>query len=638
MGNDISFSFLPLTNSDFSFEIYRRAVDGEKSQEEYRYNLPFSNRQRDIRDDFFVSFIPRDNSVKYVCNSFDNVKMTQKWLSFQLRAKTSSSFQTAEFFLGTSFIARISYIIHRTQYGSQVVHVEPYFLKIAGEFGFLVDFRFAANERGRFSIEAKKLSLSLAADGLKNKNFYTDKYRIVKEFIDNTLPRLFPLRYMEGTLDILREFRSLPCSLLKEKLYVFGDGKTDVNQFSGLSTYHPLAQPQKEPVYVFIFHKSRINVSRELVKALRGETYRTFSGMQKMFNVGFANDRILSIQVDNYSKDSLASIESQLASIIQQYPESQIVGIFAGIQKDFDESQPYSPYYIVKNIFLKNGLAVQAVTIEQAQKRDGLKWSISGIGLQLFVKLGGVPWKVVPQNENCVIFGISSAHLKNADDSIRKYYAYSVCFDSSGLYRRLDVLSTSDSESTYMQSLKEHVAQILQEQITRGITKCAIHVPFKLRKDEMACLRECVQEYKQEHADIEIVFVKINVENRFFGYSDYNSKVPLSGSYIELSNREFLVWFEGLQQGKENLVTSQAITNPVHIEFLGTEDLAPGQIEGYLQDVINLSGANWRGYNAKHTPVSIYYPELIARFIGRFEQYGLDMDLGLGAIDKAWFV
>ena len=638
MGNDISFSFLPLTNSDFSFEIYRRAVDGEKSQEEYRYNLPFSNRQRDIRDDFFVSFIPRDNSVKYVCSSFDNVKMTQKWLSFQLLAKTSNSFQTAEFFLGTSFISRISYIIHRTQYGSQVVHVEPYFLKNTCEFGFLVDFRFAANEKGRFSIEAKKLSLSLAADGLKNKNFYTDKYRKVKEFIDNTLPRLFPLQYMEGTLDILREFRSLPCSLLKEKLYVFGDGKTDVNQFSGLSTYHPLAQPQKEPLYVFIFHKSRINVSRELVKALRGETYRTFSGMQKMFNVRFANDRILSIQVDNYSKGSLASIESQLAGIILQYPESQIVGIFAGIQKDFDESQPYSPYYIVKNIFLKKGLAVQAVTIEQAQKRDGLKWSISGIGLQLFVKLGGVPWKVIPQNDNCVIFGISSAHLKNSDDSIRKYYAYSVCFDSSGLYRRLDVLSTSDSKSTYMQSLKEHVAQILQEQITSEITKCAIHVPFKLRKDEMACLRECVQEYKQEHADIEIVFVKINVENRFFGYSDYNSKVPLSGSYIELSNREFLVWFEGLQQGKENLVTSQAITNPVHIEFLGTEDLAPGQIEGYLQDVINLSGANWRGYNAKHTPVSIYYPELIARFIGRFDQYGLDMDLGLGAIDKAWFV
>jgi len=394
MNNEISFSFLPLTSSNFSFEIYRRAVEGEKSQDEYRYNLPLNNEQKDIRDDFFVSFMPRDGSIKYICNSLDNI------------------------------------------------------------------------------------------------------------------------------------------------------------------------------------------------------------------------------------------------SIATQHPDSQIVGIFAGIQKDFDDTQKYSPYYIIKNIFLKNGLAVQAVTIEQTLKRDGLKWSISGIGLQLFVKLGGIPWKVVPQNENCVIFGISSAHLRNDDGTIRKYYAYSVCFDSSGLYKRLDVLSTSDSQHSYMQSLKQHVSQTLQEQITNGITKCAIHVPFKLRKDEMECLRECANEFKQNHAEIEIVFIKINVENRFFGYSDYNSKIPLSGSYIELSDREILVWFEGLQQGKENLVTSQAITNPVHIQFLGTENLSKEQINSYLQDVINLSGANWRGYNAKHTPVSIYYPELIAKFIGRFDQYGLEMNLGLGAIDN----
>jgi len=638
MENQINFSFLPLMNSNFSFLIYRRAANGDKSSGEYLYRMPLSKEQRDTYDEFYVSFVPRSDSVMYVCNSFENVKITQKWLSIQLSTKTDSVFQPSDYFTGTSFTPRISFIVQRTQYGSQVVDVDPYFLKSTGEFGFLVDFRFIASEKGKFSIEAKKLSLSLTADGLKNKNFYTDKYKKVNEFIGKTLPSLFPIQHAEGILDISREFRSLHCSLLKEKTYVFGDGKTDMNQFTGLSVHRPLAQPKGEPLYIFIFHKSRINVSRELVKALRGETYRTFSGMQKMFNVDFSNERILSIQVDDYTRKSLSSIDDQLERIIQEYPESQIVGIFAGIQKDFDDSQSYSPYYIVKNMFLKRGLAIQAVTIEQAQKRDGLKWSISGIGLQLFVKLGGVPWKVVPQNDNCIIFGISSAHIKDADGNILRYYAYSVCFDSSGIYRRLDVLSTSDSKNSYMQSLKKHVARTLQDQITSGITKCAIHVPFKLQKDEMNCIRDCVKEYQKEHADIEIVFVKINVENRFFGYSDYNSKVPLSGSYIELSNREFLVWFEGLQQGKENLVTPQAVTNPVHIEFMGINNLTKEQIKEYLQDVVNLSGANWRGYNAKHTPVSIYYPELIARFIGRFDQYGLEMNLGLGAIDKAWFV
>jgi hypothetical protein len=237
-----------------------------------------------------------------------------------------------------------------------------------------------------------------------------------------------------------------------------------------------------------------------------------------------------------------------------------------------------------------------------------------------------------------LIFGISSAQIRNTNGVIKKYYAYSVCFDSSGLYKQLDILSESDSYTTYLGNLKVKISEILGSHMAHGITKCAIHVPFKIRKDEMCCIRECINKFKETHGEIEIVFIKINIENRFFGYSNYNSKIPLSGSYIELSSTEFLVWFGGLQQGKEHMVTAQSITNPVHIEFLDCEGLSPETVKTYLQDVINLSGANWRGYNAKHTPVSVYYPELIAKFISKFDHYGLNLELGIGAIDKAWFV
>lgn len=638
MEQRIQFNFLPLKNSDFTFEIYRRPVDGEKDEAEFQYRIPHSSGCKDNYGLFFISFMPRNGSESFICSSFDNIYLTQKWLASKVLAKANDVFNDDDFFLGKNKIPCTSFIIKQTEYGSQVIDIEVYFLKKTQEFGFLVDFRFAANERGKYAVEGKKYSLSLAEDGSKNKNFYLDKYQHVLHFINQYIPRIFPLQINALAVDVIRELRPLPCSLLKEKQYVFGGEHKNTNQFGGLTAHHPSAQPQKEPHYVFIFHKSRINISREIVKALRGETYITFPGMEKMFKVSFSNDKISSIQVDNYNKESLSAIENQLDDIIQKHPKSQTVGIFAGIQKDFDDNQLYSPYYIVKNMFLKKGLAVQAITIEQAQKRDGLKWSISGIGLQLFVKLGGVPWKVVPQNEHCIILGISSAHIRDDNGKIKKYYAYSVCLDSSGIYRRLDILSTSESEGTYMETLKARISQALKENITNGISKCAIHVPFRIRDYEMRCLRECVNKYRQNNADIEIVFIKINVKNRFFGYSNYNSKVPLAGSYIELSNHEFLVWFEGLQQGKENLVTPQAVTNPVHIEFLGVENLTADQIRKYLQDVINLSGANWRGYNAKHTPVSIYYPSLIAKFIGCFDKYNLEMELGLDAIDKVWFV
>lgn len=634
MSNQIRFSFLPLASSDFVFTIYRRAVDGNKRDNEYKYSLPLESGQVGIRDMFHVSFTEYEGSIQYQCHSRDNNDLTQKWLIYQLECKSSSVLHANEFFIGRRFIPRISYIIQQTDYGCQVIDLEPYFLRKTQEFGFTIDFRFDANDRNQNKIAVDKLSLSLSQDGQKNKNKYADKLHSVNGFISSTLIKLFPI---DG-IDVSHELKSLPFSILKEKEYVFGEGNIESNQFSGLVKHKPLLQPPKEPMYVFIFQKNKINVSREIWKALNGGAYNTFLGMQKMFGVDFSNSKVKTIQVDDFSQDSLASIETQLDGFIAQSPNAQMVGIFAGIHKDFDASETYSPYYIVKNMFLRKGLAVQAVTIEQVQKRDGLKWSISGIGLQLFVKLGGIPWKVVPQNDNCLIFGISSAHLREENGKIQKYYAYSVCFDSSGLYKQLDILSESNSEATYLANLKIKIAEILNDQMASGITKCAIHIPYKIRKEERQCIRDCISDFRSTHGDIEVVFIKINVDNRFFGYSDYNSKIPLSGSYIELSNNEFLVWFEGLQQGKENLVTAQSVTNPVHVEFLDCNGLPTDSVKTYLQDIINLSGANWRGYNAKHTPVSVYYPELIAKFIGKFDQYGLSLELGISAVDKAWFV
>ena len=38
----------------------------------------------------------------------------------------------------------------------------------------------------------------------------------------------------------------------------------------------------------------------------------------------------------------------------------------------------------------------------------------------------------------------------------------------------------------------------------------------------------------------------------------------------------------------------------------------------YLQDLFNETGTNWRGFNARSTPISTYYCRLIAKFLAAF--------------------
>ena len=58
-----------------------------------------------------------------------------------------------------------------------------------------------------------------------------------------------------------------------------------------------------------------------------------------------------------------------------------------------------------------------------------------------------------------------------------------------------------------------------------------------------------------------------------------------------------LYGLEGLLYGKE--VVDKRLSNPVHIKFLNINNRKDFDEQAYLQDILNLSGANWRGFNAK---------------------------------------
>lgn len=638
MNADISLNFIALTESSFSFKIFRRSTeDYQKKDDEYNYPLPYIAGTKDLIDSYIVSFFEKEGFTPYECNSRDNINLTKKWLMDQIKSIVAKKFASDEYIIGRRFIPNISFIVQRFTEGEQIVAIEPYYLQSKQQFGFLLDFRFKAKQEYKFTQRARILSLSLNQRGEKNRNFYVDKYNYIMQYFNSKIVKIFPMSIAGYTIDVYRQLTAIESFVLKEKTYDFGNG-THAVQFQGLKQYGPLEKINKKTLFVFIFEKSRINAARELVRALRGDTYNTFPGMKKLFDVDMSNDCIKSIQVDSLTPKNIKNIESELDILVTENPDTSIVGVFSGISRDFDTGSDFSPYYTLKQMFLKRGIGLQAITIEQMQKSDGLKWSIAGIGLQIFVKLGGKPWRVVPQNDNCIIFGIGNAHVYDQEDHIKKYFAYSVCFDSSGIYKKLDVLSTSTNRKTYIEQLSQQIKSQLGEKLTDRITKCAIHIPHKITREEMRCIKNSVNSLKDTHKKIEFVFIKINTENKYFGYASTNSMVPVAGTYIMLSEREFLVWFEGLQQGKEQVVMAQSIANPVHISFEDSDYLSTNDIKSYLQDVLNLSGANWRGFNAKHSPVSIYYPELIARFAGFFEQYHLPFAFDEHVMDKAWFV
>jgi hypothetical protein len=85
------------------------------------------------------------------------------------------------------------------------------------------------------------------------------------------------------------------------------------------------------------------------------------------------------------------------------------------------------------------------------------------------------------------------------------------------------------------------------------------------------------------------------------------------------------VWFEGIYPDKPNV--TKVFPGPTHLQFLRVEKERSEAAEEreLLQDLVNLSGANWRGFNAKSAPVSVFYCHLVADLVHDFNERDLPL-------------
>lgn len=629
--NKIKLNFLPLEKSEFDFTIFRKKTVGpiEKKDGIKNYYL-YSSSDSIERENYEVSLIHNPDFEEFIIHSKHSIPLT-KWFLFEAIKGSinhcNDRIDYSEYCKGK--IAELNFLHTAFPEGNQIITLLPYYLSAEKIFGFLIDFKFQKKAEQQFNKRVQQLSLSLDQNFKSNKNFYLDKNEKVKVFLENTLSRFNFITIGREQISIPLNFIELNSFSLEKKNYIFSRGKSSFSQFMGIKNFGPFEVVSQNIQFVFIFEKRFTPFANELFLSLVGKSNPgTFPGLERMFGIKLSKVNVQKIIIDDYKDSTLISTINQVKTIAEN---RKVLAIF--IEDYFEEEGNSQPYYFMKYHFVRNDIPLQVVNYNKLAQNNNLKWSSSNLGLQIFSKLGGKPWIVNPSKKNCLILGIGSSHKRNFEsNSIQKYFAYSVCLDSSGLYRKLEVLSDSDNEEDYLKSLQRSLLNLLNMPEFKSYENCVLHLPFKIKQKEINALQKVIE----EKSDMDFKVIKVNVKNNFFGFSDHNTLVPYESTYITLNHDEFLVWFEGLQYGKENV--SKQISSPVHIKFLNMasnkyrEDYKP-----YLQDIINLSGANWRGFNAKSVPISIFYSKLITQYISEFGNIFGEVNKTISN-EKPWFL
>ena len=637
----VALNLFPTATDDFTFTLYRLPyVEGDPpsvgDEQSIRRHLTMNGE----REPFWTLFQPVASGVPVICHPFDNVYATIAAMRLALIQSCVDNLRERDFTVRRGFRDTVEIVLNRHPEGSQVISLEPYFLRSRRKFGFLANFRFRPEDGHVGTRRAQQLSLSLDRQGRPNSNSYADRYSHFADYVSRYHNRIFPSILPGGdTLDIQSRLVEVDITQLDRKIYVVGSGEKSRSQFNGVRNSGPLQTTPEDTHLYFVYRPEDRLLSHDLFRALRGGTFPTFPGMEAMFQFSTSYDHLGGIPISEFTPKEIDRVRDR---VIYEANGRRVVPVVLTPFSRHDSPEDNAAYWHMKHSFLSKDLPLQVVSTGVIADKNTLKWATASIGLQVFAKAGGTPWKVQPRKEKSLIVGIGQAH-RWVNRRIERYYAYSVLTDSSGVFEEVRFLGEGRDEHQYIEGFTSNLAGIFEEYASR-FTSFVIHAPFTLRRRELESVAEVLSEHQNQQElttrqeDFgEFVALKFNDSNRFFGFSvEHNSRVPYESTLLSLSGNEYLIWFEGLQYDRHTV--QGRIGGPLHVEFTYPlrDDLGHIQRRAHLQDAINLSGANWRGFNAKSLPVSVYYAQLVARYLKEFER------LGLPAVDvntlTPWFL
>ena len=612
--SEISLNFLPLNIHNFEFDVYiRDSIDDnlctQRNLREYYLDKSISSKS-------CVGFEPFEGSVQRKIYSKTNLNLTKWFLSESLIYRLQEAGIKYEKDKKI-YKNRVYIIVEEIEgKGKRTIWLEPYYLSSKGKFGFLIDYKFLKDEDVKFDKTVQRLSFSLNLNYETNKSYHIDKYRYITDYLKKHFKEI---KRINKDVQIIENFERLECNFLKSKRYIFKNNKISYSQFKGLMDFGPYdIQDFSQIRYIYLIQKDHKTDAYKLIEALNGKTFPTFRGLNKLS---------LPLQTKNNTKalflSSFDSKEIQEILSHEDFENSILISIIPSKEEEF--------YYALKNHCLQKNIPLQVVHVETISDNTKLKWSISSIALQIFTKLGGIPWIVQSESKNCLIVGIGQSIRRDNKGIIKRFFAYAVLLESTGKFLSLKPLASTDKKDEYLKLVTQSIKELLEQ--NKIYNKIIFHIPEKIKKKDIKVIEDVL---KNVNSNIELYIVRINENSKFFGYdTNNNSLIPYESTYIQLSNKEYLIWSEGLNYN--NPTPKKRYGNPLYVEiYYSNSGKDIKTHKSLLQDIVNLSGANYRGFNAKSLPVSIYYPKLISNFNKNFDKF--NFEIIIDKTKKAWFL
>jgi len=312
--------------------------------------------------------------------------------------------------------------------------------------------------------------------------------------------------------------------------FKFANG-TSVNAY-GIINLKPLS---RSPIYersiegvdkyeliLILYRQDKEKLAKKLLEDMKNGLYenkKIFPGFNQALGT---NIEINSISFSSYEPDKIYDVYIQHDSPDKVFPLIVLPKV--------NRSMYDSIYYRTKATFLANDIPSQVVTEDLLGNDNIYRWSLLPISVQIFAKMGGVPYALDRSiigvkdlsNTSITIMGLGiSAHPLNR----RRGVGFVTLFDHEGVWNFMDsqVLSMDKQED-----MSEKIAELLERSISKILSKSPkknniliIHYSGKeIGWREEEAVRNAIRNAKSMNKFASVYVLKIRDSDIIIGHRD----------------------------------------------------------------------------------------------------------------------
>lgn len=428
-------------------------------------------------------------------------------------------------------------------------------------------------------------------------------------------------------------------TLLNKSGYLFSPGDPTAvheDKMRGIIKFGPYRKVTHTPKIAFVFPEGHRDSANRLYLALRNGI-GLFKGLPNVFRLPLEKEQVFPItgftlksRYDHH--DSARRYRDAICNWVQAHNVKP--DVFVNLHPRSMAWEEDSEYTATKAALLQEGLLSQNVTFDLLQNATQFEWSAANIALGLFVKLGGIPWAVNrPNSDGEIVIGMGRS--ESFDPSTRKRkraIAFITCLQSNGLYQFAHFGRACTEQGDFLRELEATLRQALAKVMSANsdVRSLTLHFPKEFSYDERGLCSSVASEMKATFQRIE--FVKVTQEDRFFALDDeVSDQVPRRGTCIRLNSSDYLLYTEGSEERQTWANRPPSAVRIRHYRDTAT-DLNTREVVG---QVFDLSLSNWRAFNARSYPVSIFYSSLISHIL---QSTDLSQVHGEHLQDRMWFL